>query len=114
MDRENGGSQRYLSVVAYDHGTMSNTATATILLTVLDVNDNPPVFVDIAPVFYVSEGVPLTSYVGNVTAMDADEEENAIVLYSLHPAYDGQVPFKVITDGVIKTNGTLDREKRDR
>ncbi|XP_025086687.1 LOW QUALITY PROTEIN: protocadherin-7-like [Pomacea canaliculata] len=114
LDRENGGSQRYLSVVAYDHGTMSNTATATILLTVLDVNDNPPVFVDIAPVFYVSEGVPLTSYVGNVTAMDADEEENAIVLYSLHPAYDGQVPFKVITDGVIKTNGTLDREKRDR
>ena len=114
LDRETGDSQRYLSIIAHDHGTIENTATATLLLTVLDVNDNEPKFTDLNPLFYVNEGVPVTSYVGNVTATDADAEENAIVLFRMHPVYEGRVPFKVITDGVIKTNGTLDREARDR
>ena len=54
------------------------------------------------------------SRVGNVTATDRDENDNAIVLYSIHPLHRGRVPFKVMTDGVIKVNGTLDRETIDR
>ena len=114
LDREMGDSQRYLRIIAHDHGAIENTATTTLLLTVLDVNDNVPEFTDLNPLFYVSEGAPVTSYVGNVTATDDDAEENAIVLFRMHPVYEGRVPFKVITDGVIKTNGTLDREARDR
>ena len=114
LDREAEGSHRHLRIIAHDHGANEKTATTTLLLTILDVNDNVPEFTDLNPLFYVSEGAPVTSYVGNVTATDDDAEENAIVLFRMHPVYEGRVPFKVITDGVIKTNGTLDREARDR
>ena len=114
LDREAEGSHRHLRIIAHDHGANEKTATTTLLLTILDVNDNVPEFTDLNPVFNVSEGAPVTSYVGSVTATDDDTDENAIVLFRMHPDYEGRVPFKVITDGVIKTNGTLDRETRDR
>lgn len=114
LDRETGGSQRYVRIIAFDHGVIANTATATLVITVTDINDNAPRFVESSYFFYVSEGASLTTNIGNVTAVDADEEENAIVLFRLHPQFDGLVPFKVITDGVIKTNGILDRETQDR
>nr|KAG5706313.1 hypothetical protein BaRGS_026095 [Batillaria attramentaria] len=114
LDRETGGSQRYLRIIAFDHGAIANTATSTIFLTVNDVNDNAPEFTDPHPVFFVSEGAPLTSFVGNVSAKDDDAEENAIVLFRIHPNDEGRVPFKVITDGVIKTEAILDRETRER
>ncbi|KAL8605282.1 hypothetical protein ACOMHN_031222 [Nucella lapillus] len=114
LDREQGDSQRYLRIVAHDHGKIENSATATLVLHVLDVNDNTPHFTHPSPIFYVTEGASVMSYVGNVSATDDDAEENAIVLFRMHPRYEGRVPFKVITDGVIKTNATLDRELRDR
>ena len=114
LDREAEGSHRHLRIIAHDHGANEKTATTTLLLTILDVNDNVPEFTDLNPVFNVSEGAPVTSYVGSVTATDDDTDENAVLLFRMHPDYEGRVPFKVITDGVIKTNGTLDREARDR
>ncbi|XP_070198664.1 protocadherin-9-like [Littorina saxatilis] len=114
LDRESGESPRYLRIIASDNGAIEYSATATLVLTILDVNDNRPAFTDPTPLFYVSEGAPVTSSVGNVTATDKDADENAIVLFRMHPVYEGRVPFKVITDGVIKTNGTLDRESKDR
>ena len=52
--------------------TVHNTVYATVTITVRDVNDNPPVFVDAPYQGIVQENSPLGLTVLQVTAQDAD------------------------------------------
>ncbi|KAL8623554.1 hypothetical protein ACOMHN_051164 [Nucella lapillus] len=116
LDREAGDNPRRVLVVAHDHGAIRNSATATVTLTIYDLNDNAPVFADPHPLFYVSEGAPAGFSLGNVTASDADAGDNAAVTFHLlQQPEDGEwLPFRVLPQGVIQTSGVLDREQVDR
>ena len=120
LDRETVGGDRTIRVIAHDNGLLlQNTATATVHLTVNDVNDHAPSFQDPSPVFYVRENAPATTQVGNITAIDADADENAVVGYrfqldaQLQTEFDA-MPFEILSTGLLTTTDSLDREVRDR
>ncbi|ESO94810.1 hypothetical protein LOTGIDRAFT_232259 [Lottia gigantea] len=54
----------------------------TLNVTLIDVNDNNPIFNDSPYLFTVEDNVP-GEHVGKVSAEDADKDENALVRYSI-------------------------------
>lgn len=85
LDRET--RDRYdITVEASDNGTPSSSATAHVIVSVLDANDNDPVFARAAYHFAVEENLRRGAAVGTVRATDADVDENASVRYALIPS----------------------------
>ncbi|XP_030347222.1 protocadherin-23 [Strigops habroptila] len=82
LDREMASSHR-LVLLASDHGTPSLNSTATVLITVLDVNDNPPVFSSPEYHIHVKESIFVGSHVTEVSANDCDAGTNAEVTYAI-------------------------------
>lgn len=76
-------------------------------IVVSDINDKNPEFTNLPYEYFVREGINKT-FVGQVTATDADEGMNANITYSL-PA---DVPFAIDpVTGNITTKTALDYEK---
>ncbi|XP_075606799.1 protocadherin-23 [Balearica regulorum gibbericeps] len=82
LDRETASSHR-LVLLASDRGTPSLNSTATVLITVLDVNDNPPVFSSPEYHIHVKESIPVGSHVTEVSANDCDAGTNAEITYAI-------------------------------
>ncbi|NXV43424.1 CDHR2 protein, partial [Uria aalge] len=63
-----------VTVLVYDHGVPQLSTSATVTITVGDLNDNAPVFLNQSYEFSVLEDSP-GSFVGQVQATDADRTE---------------------------------------
>ncbi|NWR86641.1 PCD23 protein, partial [Furnarius figulus] len=89
LDHENTSSYRetaashHLVLLASDCGTPSLNSTATVLITVLDVNDNAPVFSSPEYHIHVKESTPIGSHVTEVSANDCDAGTNAEITYTI-------------------------------
>ncbi|KAL3265835.1 hypothetical protein HHI36_010031 [Cryptolaemus montrouzieri] len=110
LDREDV-SHYELTVAAADHGIHQLTGTATVLVTVLDVNDNPPVFTRLFSV-NVTENAEIGSFVIQVTSSDQDIGENANATYRFTENPGGKFEIDPIT-GNVTVAGHLDREQQD-
>ncbi|KAK1169607.1 hypothetical protein AOXY_G8441 [Acipenser oxyrinchus oxyrinchus] len=110
LDRERIASY-YLTIEARDHGTHQLSSTASVVVTVLDVNDNNPIFKEGAYTIDISEDAPIGTLVLDITAIDADDGTNGMVLYYLSNESLGMFNVNQET-GKITTAGLLDREKR--
>lgn len=110
LDREEISSYE-LTVEALDQGTPQLTGTSTVLVTVLDKNDNPPRFTRLFSV-NVTENADLGSYVIKVTSSDKDIGENANATYSFTENPGGKFAIDPIT-GNVTVVGALDREQQD-
>ncbi|KAH0945016.1 hypothetical protein HN011_005490 [Eciton burchellii] len=90
LDRESTAEYRIL-VIARDQGTPVQSSTATVTLTLEDVNDNSPVFYPSRYLMLVpaDENTPRGTTIGKVTATDADARENAQIRYSLESGGEG-------------------------
>ncbi|KAJ8342522.1 hypothetical protein SKAU_G00324500 [Synaphobranchus kaupii] len=109
LDRESSSSYM-LTVVAQDRGTNPLSSTATVEVTVLDVNDNSPRFESASYTADIPEDAVVGSPVLEVTASDEDEGENGRVQYFLSSESAGT--FAVDQDtGRITVVTPLDREK---
>ncbi|XP_015235254.1 PREDICTED: protocadherin-16-like [Cyprinodon variegatus] len=109
LDRETKANYN-LKVVATDHGSPPLSATVTVNLKVLDVNDNSPVFKRNSYNVEVSEDAAKGFQVLQVSATDADDDLNGKVLYFL--SHEAHGAFAVDEErGVITTSAPLDREK---
>ncbi|XP_051962537.1 protocadherin-16 [Xyrauchen texanus] len=109
LDRES--KARYtLTVEAQDQGTPSLTTTVTLDITVLDLNDNSPVFPSSSYTVDVSEDSPYGSLVLKVSASDQDEGSNSQLVYFLSPESRGMFIVDQHTGHII-TAAALDREK---
>lgn len=82
LDREMASSH-CLVLLASDRGTPSLNSTATVLITVLDVNDNPPVFSSPEYHIHVKESIPVGSHITEVSANDCDAGTNAKITYAM-------------------------------
>ncbi|KAK4818769.1 hypothetical protein QYF61_018941 [Mycteria americana] len=82
LDRETASSH-CLVLLASDRGTPSLNSTATVLITVLDVNDNPPVFSSPEYHIHVKESIPVGSHITEVSADDCDTGTNAEITYAM-------------------------------
>ncbi|XP_069544625.1 protocadherin gamma-C3-like, partial [Brachyistius frenatus] len=82
LDREEQRELRLL-LTALDGGTPRRTGTATVHVTVLDANDNAPVFSQAVYKAIIPENSPLDTVVVKVDATDADEGLNGAVTFEL-------------------------------
>ncbi|NXW87711.1 PCD23 protein, partial [Alopecoenas beccarii] len=80
--REVAASHR-LVLLASDRGTPSLNSTATVLITVLDVDDNPPVFSSPEYHIHVKESIPVGTHITEVSATDCDAGTNAEITYTI-------------------------------
>ncbi|NXN02474.1 PCDGC protein, partial [Sylvia borin] len=81
LDREEAAFHE-LVLRASDGGDPARTGTARIRVTVVDANDNAPVFSQAEYTVRVAEDVPVGSVLVTVTATDADEGVNGQVKYT--------------------------------
>uniref|UniRef100_A0A8C4NTH0 Protocadherin-16 n=1 Tax=Dicentrarchus labrax TaxID=13489 RepID=A0A8C4NTH0_DICLA len=109
LDRETK-AEYTLEVVATDRGSPSLSATVTVEVKVLDVNDNSPVFSKTSYSVEVSEDAAEGSKVVEVSAIDADDDLNGKVLYFLSREAHGAFTVDENT-GIVTTSAPLDREK---
>lgn len=109
QDREK--KSRYtLTVEVRDSGTPSLSSTATLDISILDLNDNSPVFTRSSDTVEIAEDAPEGSFLLEVTATDRDEGSNGQVVYFLSQESKGMFMVDQHTGRII-TAATLDREK---
>ncbi|XP_023377724.1 protocadherin-11 X-linked isoform X7 [Pteropus vampyrus] len=110
LDREK--QEKYsFTVLAKDNGIPPLITNATVLVTVLDQNDNSPIFTHNEYNFYVPENLPRHGTVGLITVTDPDYGENSAVTLSILDVNDD---FTIDPQsGVIRPNISFDREKQE-
>ncbi|XP_074068856.1 protocadherin gamma-A11-like isoform X5 [Macrotis lagotis] len=82
LDREEE-PVHYLTLTATDGGDPIRSGTARIRVTILDINDNPPVFPQSEYSVSVPENVPKGTLLLTINASDPDEGVNGEVTYSI-------------------------------
>ncbi|XP_015246288.1 PREDICTED: protocadherin-23 [Cyprinodon variegatus] len=110
LDYETESRYCFHVLSTYTEASLANiTATATVIALVLDINDNPPVFVSDVYHFTVSEGTSPQGLVGTVRAKDEDSGKNSQLSYIL--LSDGKY-FRINSKtGEIINWVALDREQ---
>uniref|UniRef100_A0A4W5NMG0 Cadherin EGF LAG seven-pass G-type receptor 1b n=1 Tax=Hucho hucho TaxID=62062 RepID=A0A4W5NMG0_9TELE len=88
LDRENVPVYN-LKAFAVDKGFPPLKASMDVQVSVLDINDNAPVFEKDELYVYVVENSPVGSIVARITATDPDEGTNAQILFQI---VEGNVP----------------------
>ncbi|KAK2165577.1 hypothetical protein LSH36_48g04005 [Paralvinella palmiformis] len=111
LDRERL-SNFNLTVVATDAGTPPLSETAVVIVQVIDVDDEPPVFASATYRFEVAENEAAGLVVGQVNAVDPDEPGHNDFYYVVTNASEGFRDLFVLDPltGTIRTSGVLDRE----
>ncbi|XP_048884554.1 protocadherin alpha-C2-like isoform X21 [Brienomyrus brachyistius] len=113
LDREKQ-SVHNLILTAVDGGVPARSGTVSIIVRVLDVNDNAPQFD--RQIYYVniSENSPIGTPVIKLNATDLDEGSNADIIYSftLYTSEKTQDLFSLNSNiGEIKVKGIIDFEE---
>ncbi|XP_028816881.1 protocadherin beta-16-like isoform X29 [Denticeps clupeoides] len=111
LDRENK-EQMTLVLTALDGGDPQLTGTAQIHVTVLDANDNAPVFTQKVYKTSITENTAIGTAVIKVSANDADEGSNSKISYSIKETADIiSKLFDIGHNGELKILGNIDYEK---
>ncbi|XP_032885700.1 protocadherin gamma-C5-like [Amblyraja radiata] len=103
-----------LALTATDGGIPQRSGTAQILITVVDINDNPPVFDHDIYRGSVKENTPQGMLVMKVNAIDLDEGPNAELAYYFSQLSSARVKELFTLDphtGEIRTKVGLDFEE---
>ncbi|XP_069387763.1 protocadherin gamma-A10-like [Paralichthys olivaceus] len=112
LDRETN-PHLSLKLIAVDGGTPQRSGTVNINVTVLDANDNAPVFNQSVYKATVMENSPSGTYVTTVNASDADFGSNSLVTYHFSDLSSDFGKLFTIDEktGVISITGVIDYEK---
>uniref|UniRef100_A0A3Q4AK97 Cadherin domain-containing protein n=1 Tax=Mola mola TaxID=94237 RepID=A0A3Q4AK97_MOLML len=112
LDRE---KQEQISLVltAVDGGEPQMSGTMLIAITVLDANDNAPVFTQQTYKATVTENSPKGTVVATVTASDADHGINGKITYSITNTLDGVRKIFDVNEenGAVTLKGNIDFEE---
>lgn len=110
LDREDGTTQFTIDVTATDRSNPGIFGTATVVISIVDINDNRPTFKKKVYLEHIKEERPPGRYILTVQATDKDEGINKHIKYYL--AEDSSsCPFKIdMNSGVITNKEMLDRE----
>ncbi|KAA0709739.1 Protocadherin gamma-A4 [Triplophysa tibetana] len=114
LDREQQ-KEVNLVLIAIDGGTPPRSGTAAIHVTVLDANDNAPVFSQAVYKVSLPENSPVDTVVVTVSATDADEGQNGEVTYAFGHLSENlrQLFFLDVKSGEIKVVGNIDYEEKN-
>ncbi|XP_059202403.1 protocadherin gamma-A2-like isoform X21 [Centropristis striata] len=111
LDREKQ-SEHALILTAVDGGDPQRSGTVRIHITVLDANDNAPVFTQSVYKASVLENVLRGTVIAKVSAVDADQGYNGnVTYYFTHLEEDSSFPFEINSStGEVKLTGEIDFE----
>ena len=112
LDREAIDSYTF-DVIVQDNGDPSLSVLTTVIVTVSDVNDNPPFFIHQIEAVSILENIPVGSPLTQYIAGDDDIGTNAEISYILSPngPGSGPLPFEVNPqDGLLIITAPLDFE----
>ncbi|KAM8910650.1 protocadherin gamma-A11-like isoform 19-T19 [Spinachia spinachia] len=111
LDREDK-KEVLLFLTAFDGGSPRRSGTVVIHITVLDANDNVPVFSQAIYKATLPENSPVDTLVIKVTASDADEGVYGEITYGLDHVSDEKQVFSLNSKtGEVKVSETIDYEK---
>uniref|UniRef100_A0A3Q3QWN9 Cadherin domain-containing protein n=1 Tax=Monopterus albus TaxID=43700 RepID=A0A3Q3QWN9_MONAL len=112
LDREKN-AELALILTAVDGGEPQMTGTMQIHITVLDANDNAPVFTQSVYKASIKENSPVGTVVVTVTATDADHGSNSRITYSISNMLDhARGMFEINKEsGDVTLKGKADYEK---
>uniref|UniRef100_UPI0037E70F38 uncharacterized protein n=1 Tax=Semicossyphus pulcher TaxID=241346 RepID=UPI0037E70F38 len=111
LDREDK-KELMLLLTAFDGGSPRRSGTVVIHVTVLDANDNVPVFSQTVYKASLPENSPVDTVVLTVSATDADEGINGEVIYGFDDVSDENQVFSLNSKtGEVKVAGSIDYEK---
>ncbi|XP_029703601.1 protocadherin gamma-A4-like [Takifugu rubripes] len=102
-----------LKLIAVDGGTPQRSGTVNIDITVLDANDNVPVFNQSVYKASIMENTKIGTNVVTVNATDADSGIYGLITYSLSKMKGGAAEIFTIDEstGAITVSGPIDYEK---
>ncbi|XP_039976520.1 protocadherin alpha-8-like [Xiphias gladius] len=116
LDRESAASHS-LVLTALDGGKPPKSGNMDILVNVLDVNDNAPVFSKDVYSVMLDENAPVGTTVVQVNATDSDEGPNGEVVYSFSNSVNRRL-FRLFdinpSTGEITVKGLIDYETKDK
>ncbi|TSK45904.1 Protocadherin alpha-7 [Bagarius yarrelli] len=115
LDRERR-TKHELTLIAVDGGNPSSSGTLNVTVTVLDNNDNRPVFSQEVYTVHLQENVPIGTIVLKVNATDLDEGSNGDIVYSLGNNLNRKIyeAFELdAVSGEIRVKGEIDFENTD-
>ncbi|KAM9357316.1 protocadherin alpha-8-like [Symphorus nematophorus] len=116
LDRETTGSHS-LVLTALDGGKPPKSGQINILVNVLDINDNAPVFSQDVYSVMLDENAPVGTTVTQVNATDLDDGTNGEVVYSFSSIVNRNI-LKLFdinpSTGEIIVKGPLDYEQKDK
>ena len=108
-DRELIGAYT-LTVAASNPGTSSQMSTSRVEITITDINDNPPLFMQSLYTLSLREDAPLVSIL-TVVVTDADEPGNANSQFVIAISSDNEDLFTISSpSGVLSLSSSLDFE----
>ncbi|XP_052430106.1 protocadherin beta-15-like [Carassius gibelio] len=112
LDREQQ-KEVTLILTAVDGGTPPRSGTVAIHVTVLDANDNAPVFSQAVYKVSLPENSPLDTVVVTVSATDADEGQNGDVMYEFSHLSESLLEIFDLdaVSGELKLTGIIDYEE---
>ncbi|TRY99245.1 hypothetical protein DNTS_022810, partial [Danionella cerebrum] len=102
-----------LTIAVSDRGVPQRSSSVPAIITVTDVNDNPPVFGRAEYVVALSEGAAAGTEIVRVTATDPDSAPYAEVQYSISSGDDMKLFSVDQWTGAMKLQRPLDRESRN-
>ena len=98
-----------LVITCHDLGTPALTSSAMIKITVLDENDNAPIFSKQTYTVSIHENNVVGALVGHVSATDADAGANGLVSYRIHGTAQRYLNIDPIT-GALTAKLSFDHE----
>ncbi|XP_034546273.1 protocadherin alpha-3-like [Notolabrus celidotus] len=116
LDKETARSHR-LMLTAVDGGKPAKSGTMAIIVNVLDVNDNMPVFTKESYSAVLRENEPVGTTIMQVNATDLDDGLNGEVVYSFGDNVNNRLRKLFDVDpktGEIFVKGMIDFEAKDR
>ncbi len=105
-----------LTLTAVDGGTPSKTGTSSIIIKVLDINDNTPVFSKPLYKTTVFENVAIGTTIVVLNATDLDEGTNSDIVYSIIKRDQNKILqiFDIDSNtGVVTVKGNIDFEENN-
>ena len=108
-------SQLRLDVTARDSASPSRQTTTSITITLVDINDNSPLFADLMYENSLLENLPAGQIVFQVSASDLDIRSNGEIRYSftLNRNTEDTTLFEINpTTGILTTRSALDCERQ--
>ncbi|XP_071105938.1 protocadherin Fat 4-like [Haliotis cracherodii] len=112
LDRETQATY-VLTVMATDGGSQPLNSTSQVIVTVSDVNDNAPTFVNVPYIVYIAENSPPGQALVHVLATDPDQGLNGRVVYFLQPDAGTDVFQIDALDGKVTSVRSLDFEHKE-